>query len=442
MASKLGEVLEIEVADSCIKRPAGPMITIELRDISKLPGYIRIPSMAEGSEDTATITQKNLYSGLPNQCKKCRRFGHHARAYNTGRIKPWEGAPTPNPSNFRGENGKKSGGAGAHHPGNAQTGKQLRAQNTRKSQEHTGMNQKQPKAGKQAGHPARPNIRTSSDALPSAEAAPRNPKDTSGSLETDQAMADPTTPPGTKQGKLSPTAKTRPKSPLLEQPNFGYRSEPPHQTYFSVANANPFATLETINSEEEDLKHTQEETGERWVFRAGRKLAPIFISPRKAPPPSPTHTPTQDYASGSRRKRTRSEVHNSFFTSLGISVPPGQEFTGARVWPVFSRERDNHKEILVNVKSNDLPNLPLHIRCMSASEEKWTLASTLEDLTRSVESELKEKILRFSLSLKGCLALEWSSQEDQAKGGWECTILAHINTGLSGINVQKRKNLH
>jgi hypothetical protein len=37
MASKLGEVLEIEAADSYIKRPAGPMITIELRDISRLP---------------------------------------------------------------------------------------------------------------------------------------------------------------------------------------------------------------------------------------------------------------------------------------------------------------------------------------------------------------------------------------------------------------------
>jgi hypothetical protein len=108
----------------------------------------------------------------------------------------------------------------------------------------------------------------------------------------------------------------------------------------------------------------------------------------------------------------------------------------------LSRERDNQKEILVNVKSNNLPNLPLHIRCMSASEKEWTPASALEDLTRSVESELEEKILKFSLSLKGRLALEWSWQEDQAKGGWECTILAHINTGLSGINAQKRKNLH
>jgi len=266
MASKLGEVLEIEAVDSYIKRPAGPMITIELRDISKLLGYIRIPSMAEGTEASTTIAQKNLYSGLPNQCKKCRRFGHHARACNSGRNKPWEGAPTSNPSNYGGEKGKKPRGAGAPLSGNAQAGKQLRAQNARRSQEHTGINQKQTEAGKQAGHPAHPNIHISSDALPSAGATQKSTKGISECSEIDQAMADPTTPLGPRQGKLSPTARTRPENPLLEQPNFGYRPETPHQTYLSVANANPFAALETIILEKEDLKHIQEETSERWVF--------------------------------------------------------------------------------------------------------------------------------------------------------------------------------
>jgi hypothetical protein len=66
MASKLGEVLKIEAADSYIKRPVGPMVTIEVKDIAKLVGYIRIPSMAEGAAFTDMIRQKILYSGLPN----------------------------------------------------------------------------------------------------------------------------------------------------------------------------------------------------------------------------------------------------------------------------------------------------------------------------------------------------------------------------------------
>jgi hypothetical protein len=44
------------------------MITIKLRDISKLASYIRIPSMAEGAETNDTVAQRILYSGLPNQC--------------------------------------------------------------------------------------------------------------------------------------------------------------------------------------------------------------------------------------------------------------------------------------------------------------------------------------------------------------------------------------
>ncbi len=71
MANKIGEVLEIEPKDSYIKRPIGPMIMVETRDINKLAEYIRIPSMAEGATMKDTTLQRILYSGLPNQCQKC-----------------------------------------------------------------------------------------------------------------------------------------------------------------------------------------------------------------------------------------------------------------------------------------------------------------------------------------------------------------------------------
>jgi hypothetical protein len=40
------------------------------------------------------IAQRILYSSLPNQCKKCRRFSHHVRTSTTNRNKPWEGVPS------------------------------------------------------------------------------------------------------------------------------------------------------------------------------------------------------------------------------------------------------------------------------------------------------------------------------------------------------------
>jgi hypothetical protein len=100
MASKLGKMLDIEAIDSYIKRPAGPMVSIEVKDIAKLARYIRIPSMAKGAAFTDMIRQKILYSGLPNQCRKCHRFGHQARACNIIRNSAQEGTAhhTPVPS--------------------------------------------------------------------------------------------------------------------------------------------------------------------------------------------------------------------------------------------------------------------------------------------------------------------------------------------------------
>jgi hypothetical protein len=72
MASKIEEVLEIKLQDSYIKRPVGPMIMVETRDINKLIGYICISSMVEGATATDITLQKILYSCLPNQCWKCR----------------------------------------------------------------------------------------------------------------------------------------------------------------------------------------------------------------------------------------------------------------------------------------------------------------------------------------------------------------------------------
>lgn len=61
--------------------------------------YIRIPSIVEGASTTDTIRQQILYSGLPNQCRKCRKFGHHARICTVNKIKPQEGPTQPTQRN-------------------------------------------------------------------------------------------------------------------------------------------------------------------------------------------------------------------------------------------------------------------------------------------------------------------------------------------------------
>ncbi len=52
-----------------------------------------------------------------------------------------------------------------------------------------------------------------------------------------------------------------------------------------------------------------------------------------------------------------SDVHCSYFTSLGISSPSGQEHTRARIWPVLSREKNAQKELLIYAKNCRNPTL-------------------------------------------------------------------------------------
>ena len=76
IASTIGEVVMVEAADSYLKRPAGPIVTIQVSQILRLPSIVLLPCLAADAEPEETYEQKILYSGLPDQCKRCRKFGH------------------------------------------------------------------------------------------------------------------------------------------------------------------------------------------------------------------------------------------------------------------------------------------------------------------------------------------------------------------------------
>jgi hypothetical protein len=56
--------------------------------------------------------------------------------------------------------------------------------------------------------------------------------------------------------------------------------------------------------------------------------------------------------------------------------------------------------------------------------------------------ELEKKVLRYKLTLKDRPRLEWNWQEEKSRGGMECTILAHIDTGTSTLSTQNKRHLH
>jgi hypothetical protein len=109
---------------------------------------------------------------------------------------------------------------------------------------------------------------------------------------------------------------------------------------------------------------------------------------------------------------------------------------------VLTREKNSNKETLVYSKNQARPSLPFSLRITGPVEAEWYQDSAWEDLMKRLESELEEKALRYKFAIKTRPQLEWTWSKESGKGGTECTILAHIDSGISALSIQNKRHLH
>jgi hypothetical protein len=145
------------------------------------------------------------------------------------------------------------------------------------------------------------------------------------------------------------------------------------QTLTKEAKANPFASPGRGRHEAKPNNKAQEDKTKGWSFQGRRRHAPKLASPRQKPHQAtpPPRTQQLELTPGGRKGQLHSEVHPSFFTSLGIPTPPDREPLRAKVWPVLSRENNFQKETLVHSKNQARPSLPFNIRIISPAEAEW-----------------------------------------------------------------------
>jgi hypothetical protein len=82
------------------------------------------------------------------------------------------------------------------------------------------------------------------------------------------------------------------------------------------------------------------------------------------------------------------------------------------------------------------------MRITRLTEAMWTQDTAWTDLTQRLETELEEKALRYKLTIKTRPQLEWYWVKEPSRGGTECTILAHIDSGTSALSIQNKRHLH
>ncbi len=102
---------------------------------------------------------------------------------------------------------------------------------------------------------------------------------------------------------------------------------------------------------------------------------------------------------------------------------------------MLTREKNAIRETLVYSKNQARPSLPLSLRITGPTGAEWTQVSAWADLTQRLETELEEKVFKYKLPIKARPRLEWSWMKESSRGGTECTILPHIDSGTNALSI-------
>jgi len=112
---------------------------------------------------------------------------------------------------------------------------------------------------------------------------------------------------------------------------FGIRGFDNSQSPDPATRSNPFAILGEDNAEAASLLETQGEMIKDWSFQGRKRPDPKQTPPRQCTQHPSLQSPLIELTPRGKRGSMHSEVHPSYFNSLGIQVPHGKEPLRARI---------------------------------------------------------------------------------------------------------------
>ena len=86
IVGSFGRVLKVESSESCMGRLAGPRVRTLVSNLEELPNTVILPNFEKNNDRGKEFSV--LYSGLPDQCDRCRQFSHLAKNCEKKKLPP------------------------------------------------------------------------------------------------------------------------------------------------------------------------------------------------------------------------------------------------------------------------------------------------------------------------------------------------------------------
>ncbi len=148
------------------------------------------------------------------------------------------------------------------------------------------------------------------------------------------------------------------------------------------AYVNPFEALNGEDDASNFLRKAPKASEGGCIFQGKKKHMVKIDSSRPEANHQPQLAALLGRTLGEKRGQKYSELHHSFFDSLGIPLPKNAKHCKARIWPVLMREKDTQKEVLVHSKNQALPSLTVGLRIIVEGEEDWSSQPTMGKLIK------------------------------------------------------------
>ena len=436
IGSQMGQVIAIDSSEAYRAKLFGPRIRILVKDLNTLPHTVVLPRLDGEGEVEYTLE----YSGMPNQCGRCRSREHQVRhcprKETKSRKREWPLKP-----NINVEDQEQS-----PHRGTPRVQTPTAAIPTEQEQQHTTEAESTPQVeGRSQTLTEEPDIGLPTDieaALrPTEVNFPPLPSPTPKPTQQFPPTITPTPASPNLQPTAEPTLLHIPSTPLpkLPSPTANKPAYTPQTPIQPTSTPTPRATPETpIYLQTPATPTPAPRTSFVWCAKTDDLQQSKGKGKLKTQPKPPESAPItrQGYRTG--------RLAEDFWTAVGMPNTPHAHRKKLKVIPVLMKAPDQ-REYLIEKKLNSYTPIAIAHVAEILAGIPWTMKRARQHVVNELSQALHKVLIFGNNSFnpiqqwnQGQWFSEWAATPD---GEYNCTLYAIIVVTENKVKIRKGKNL-